>query len=121
MTTEEKLSYLTEKLAAKEKALAECGEKKANIKQLEKRLKAEVAVLKEEVRGARLEDLGDFLQQSGVAFDEVREAVNSGLFNKLETSSNNESETAAQADSENVSQMMPASSVTQKDEGNEVV
>lgn len=82
MKTEEKLLYLTEKLAAKEKALADCSGKKASIKQLEKRLKAEVAALKEEVRAARLEELGDFLQQSGVAFEDIREAVNSGLFDK---------------------------------------
>lgn len=116
MTTEEKLSYLTEKLAAKERALAECGGKKASIKQLEKRLKSEISALKDEIKSTELEVLGDFLNRSGVAFEDIREAVNSGLFNKPETKADStEDALDEQVDHENVSP------VTQKDEGNEVV
>ncbi len=40
-----------------------------------------------------MEDLGDFLQQSGVAFEDIREAVNSGIFDKPAVTKSTESST----------------------------
>jgi len=115
LNTEEKLAYLMDKLAAKEKSIADCGRKKADIKQLEKRLKSEISALKEEIKTTELEGLGDFLNQSGVAFEDIREAVNSGLFDKPEVKADSaESEQVEQDNAENVSQ------VTRKGEEDEV-
>lgn len=88
----------------KEKALADCVEKKADIKRLEKRQKSEISALKEEIRSTELEVLGDFLSQSGVAFEDIREAVNSGLFDKPEMKADSVgSEATEQSNAENVS------------------
>lgn len=115
MKAEEKLACLTDKLASKEKALSDCVGKKADIKRLEKRLKAEISALKDEIKSAELEVLGDFLSQSGVAFEDIREAVNSGLFDKSEMKANSDgSESTEQGNAENVSL------VTRKGEDNEV-
>lgn len=112
MKAEEKLVCLTDKLALKEKALADCVGKKADIKRLEKRLKSEISALKEEIRSTELEVLGDFLSQSGVAFEDIREAVNSGLFDKPEPKA--DSEPTEQSDVGNVSP------VTRKGEEDEI-
>lgn len=115
MNTEDKLAYLTDKLASKEKALADCNGKKAGIKQLEKRLKSEISVLKEEIRSTELEVLGDFLNQSGIELADIREAVNSGLFDKTEAKIDSAGSASAEQDNtKNVS------SVTRKGEENEV-
>lgn len=92
-----------EKLVAKEKALADCGGKKADIKLLEKRLKKEIVALKEEIRMASRDDLGEFLEQNGIAFDDVRAAVKNGLFSKPKTDDNSNSvkDNAANTDDTN--------------------
>ena len=104
MKPDEKLAYLTEKLAAKEKALGDCSEKKTGLKRLEKRLKSEISALEEEIKSTELEVLGDFLNQNGVAFEDIREAVNSGVFDKPETTTEStSSEPSEQSNDENVS------------------
>lgn len=85
LKTEERLARLTEKLDAKEKALAELGIKRKKMAQLEKQLKSEIAALKDEIRMADRDDLGEFLEQNGIPFDDVRAAVKNGVFDKPET------------------------------------
>lgn len=84
MNTEEKLLRLMEKLESKEKELAQLGEKKANIAQAAKRLKGEISALKEEIRTAERDNLGEFLEQNGILFDDVRIAVKNGTLKKSE-------------------------------------
>lgn len=88
MNTEERLLNLMEKLEAKEKALKQLIEKKENIAQLSKRLKNEIAVLKDEIKTASRDDLGEFLEQNGIAFDDVRAAVKNGVLRKAEYKTN---------------------------------
>lgn len=80
MKTEKKLLRLVEKLKSKEKTLARCVEYKEKYTQSEKRLRGEISELKGEIRAVRFEDFSEFLEQSGVDLEVIREAVKSGLF-----------------------------------------
>lgn len=84
MKTEDRLLSLTEKLEVKEQALKREIEKKAASSQNIKRLKGEIAAVSEEIRMVRRDDLGEFLEQRGIAFEDIFAAVESGLFDKPE-------------------------------------
>ncbi len=55
-------------------------------------MKKEIAAVKEEIKTASRDDLGEFLEQHGIDFDDVRAAVKNGLFNKLKQESDTETE-----------------------------
>lgn len=90
MNTEERLLHLMEKLEAKEKDLVQLNERKTNITQAAKRLKGEISALKEEIRTADRDNLGEFLEQNGIAFDDVRAAVKNGTLKKSKPEASSE-------------------------------
>lgn len=96
MNTEEKLLRLMEKLESKEKELAQLGEKKASITQATKCLKGEISALKEEIQTAERDNLGEFLEQNGIAFDDVRAAVKNGTLKKSKPEASSEEKSAEQ-------------------------
>ena len=104
LNTEERLLQLMEKLEANENSIEQYSKRQKDVAQTIKRLKKENAVLKDEIKMLSKIDIGEFLEQNGIPFDDVRAAVKNGVLVKPEPKIDSaENEQPTQENIENVS------------------
>lgn len=101
MNTEEKLLQLMEKLETNENNIEQYSKRQKDIARTIKRLKKENIVLRDEIKTLSKLDIGEFLEENGIPFDNVREAVRNGTLKKPEPKA--DSEPTEQNNVENVS------------------
>jgi hypothetical protein len=93
MTVTKKINDLTEKIKLKKSEIVENELQIKNAKNNNKRLKIEVSELESEIETfsefVKIEEMDEFLKQTGINFSDIKTAAENGLFNTKTKTENN--------------------------------